>query len=89
VEDCHSEDLDDPGDKGDDDNTDGDGHAAARDGGEYLSRDDAVDHSITNHDNDIKQDGAFGRPVSQRPSGSTRNGTEDKNEKKAVIAEVT
>lgn len=59
VEDCHSEDRNDLGDKGGDDNTNDDGHAAARDGGEYLSRDDAVDHSITNHDNDIKQDGEF------------------------------
>ena len=54
MEDCHSEDGNDPGDEGDDDDTNDDGHVAARDSREHLPRDNTIDHSITNHENDIK-----------------------------------
>ena len=54
VEQCDAEGRDEPGENGNDDDADDDGHiAVGRDGGEDLAGDDAADESVAEENDDV------------------------------------
>jgi hypothetical protein len=53
VEDGHSKNSNDPGDKRNNHDADDDSQTATRNGREYLTPNNAINHAITNHDDNI------------------------------------
>lgn len=55
IEYLHAEQNNDPGDDHDDNHTYRNGHVVSRNGGEDLSTDNTVHHTVSQHDDDIQQ----------------------------------